>query len=121
MARVMIGTLLFLLALPVRAGEEVLQAEVLEGSYAVEVPGTAPSEVRYLVLHHKRQNDQARLAEWLRQHGGARMSFRTLDGTPHAAVLQRLKHCFGRGLLLYADAVDLHDKDVIELRLPTSE
>ena len=121
MARVVIGILLLLLALPVRAGEEVLQAEVLEGSHAVEVPGAAHDEIRYLVLHHKQQKDQVRLSEWLRRHGGARMSFRTLDGAAHAAVLQRLKHCFGRGLLLYADAVDLQDKDVIELRLPTSE
>ena len=48
---------------------------------------------------------------------GAQVEFRTQDGETHPAVLHRLKHCFGRGLLLYSAPVDFKEKDVIELRL----
>jgi hypothetical protein len=33
-------------------------------------------------------------------------------------MVYRLKHCFGRGLLVYADQVDLAEKDIVRLELP---
>jgi hypothetical protein len=115
MLRALMGVLAFLVSLWVQAETLSLEAEVLEGSGAIELPG--PTRVRYAILHHKQQKDQANFAAWLRHHGDAHVSFQTLDGAYHKAVLQRLKHCFGRGLLLYTDAVRLEEKDVIRLRL----
>jgi hypothetical protein len=121
MMRAAIGTLLLLLMVPARAETLAMEAEVLEASQVVDVPGAATARIRYLVLHHKHQKDQAHLSDWLHRYAGARMTFQTRDGTTHAAVLQRLKHCFGRGLLLYSDAIDLKEKDVIQVRLDTRQ
>jgi len=111
-----IGTVL-LMAMSAHAQALVLEAEVMEGSAEVALPGLAHARVRYAVLHHKHQQDQASLADWLQHHAGARVSFETLDGTAHEAVLERLKPCFGRGLLLYTDPVPLKEKDVVRLQL----
>ena len=121
MKRAVIATLLFLLTAPVRAETLAMEAEVLEASRVVDVPGATTTQVRYLVLHHKHQKDQAHLSDWLHRYAGARMTFQTRDGTAHPAVLERLKHCFGRGLLLYSDAVDLKEKDVIQVTLDTRQ
>jgi hypothetical protein len=112
-----IGMLVFLFAMSAQAQGLVLEAQVMEASSDVELPGLGSKRVRYVVLHHKHQKDQASLAAWLQHHAGARVSFETLDGAAHEAVLERLKHCFGRGLLLYTDSVRLKEKDVIRLRL----
>ena len=117
MRRSIVGTLVLLIAASVQAQGLALEAEVMEATTDVALPALAPHQVRYLVLHHKHQQDQASLAAWLQHHGGAQVSFQTPDGTLHQAVLQRLKHCFGRGLLLYTDPVWLKEKDVIRLQL----
>jgi hypothetical protein len=117
MLRAFMGTLAVLIAASGQAQGLVLEAEILEGSADIALPGLTPNQVRYVLLHHKHQKDQATLAAWLRGHADARVSFQTLDGTVHPAILQRLKHCFGRGLLLYTDPVRLEAKAVIRLRL----
>jgi hypothetical protein len=117
MLRALVGTFVVLIAVSVQAQGLVLEAEVMEGSADIELSGLTPNQVRYVILHHKHQKDQASLAAWLRRHGAARVSFQTLDGTVHQAILQRLKHCFGRGLMLYTDPVRLEAKAVIRLRL----
>jgi hypothetical protein len=111
------GMLLMCLAMLARAEMAVLDAEVLEASRAVEVPGTAASRIRFLVLHHKHSKDRSRLSDWLRRHDGAPVEFRTHDGETYTAVLHRLKHCSGRGLLFYSEPVDFKQTDVIEIRL----
>jgi hypothetical protein len=119
MLRGLAAVLALLASVSVQAETLTLEAEVLDGSADVELPG--PTHVRYAILHHKHRNDQAGFAAWLRHHRDARVSFRTLDGASHEAVLQRLKHCFGRGLLLYTDAVRLEQKDVIRLQLGAND
>jgi hypothetical protein len=119
MLRGLAGMLAFLVSVSVQAETLILEAEVLEGSGDIELPG--PTRVRYAILHHKQQKDQAGFAAWLRHHRDAHISFRTLDGASHEAVLQRLKHCFGRGLLLYTAAVRLEEKDVIRLQLSAND
>jgi hypothetical protein len=114
-----LGMLALLISVSVQAQRLILEAEVLEGSADIELSG--PTRVRYAILHHKHQKDQASFAAWLRHHGDAHVSFQTLDGASHEAVLQRLKHCFGRGLLLYTDAVRLEQKDVIRLQLGAND
>ena len=108
---------LVLCAAGAHAQDLVLEAEVMEGSGDIALRGLAPNRVGYALVHHKHQADQASFASWLRQHAGAQVAFEAPDGTVHAAVIERLKHCFGRGLLLYMDAVALKEKDVIRLRL----
>jgi len=117
MRRSWIGMLALLLAMSARAEGLSLEADVMERTTEVALPALSPHTVRVLVLHHKHEQDQASLAAWLRRHSGAQISFQTLDGPSHQAVLQRLKHCFGRGLLLYTDPVQLEEKDVIRLQL----
>jgi hypothetical protein len=119
MLRTLVGLLAFLASVSVPAEPLILEAEVLEGSEDIQLTG--PTRVRYALLHHKQQKDQASFAAWLRHHGGAHVSFKTRDGASHEAVLQRLKHCFGRGLLLYTDAVRLQEKDVIRLQLDAND
>ena len=115
MPRVLMWTLVALLPACAQAQGLVLEGEIMEGSAAIELPGAA--HVRYAIVHHRYQEDQASLAEWLRHHSDPHVSFQTRDGTVHTAVLERLKDCFGRGLLLYTDPVQLEAKDTIRLQL----
>lgn len=105
----------------VRAEGLVLEAEVLEGSGPVAVPGAATSPIRSAVVHHYQAQDQARLSIWLRRQSGSPVTFITKDGGTHRGVLNRLKHCFGRGLLIYADPVSLAEKDRMRLELPMTD
>ncbi len=81
-------------------------------------PGSSLASVRYAILRHKHSVDRPSLSGWLRTHQYAMVNFVTKDGMPHQGILTRLKHCFGRGLLLYTDPVDLKEKGVIQLELP---
>lgn len=111
---------LLLVATVCQAQELVLEVEVMEGSPALELPGPAGNRVRYALVHHKHPQDQASFAAWLQQHSGAKVAFETPDGAAHDALLRRLDHCFGRGLLLYTDPVELKAKGVMRLRLGTT-
>jgi hypothetical protein len=108
--------MLLLFAAQAQSEPLTLEAEVLEAARVV-VPGFDGPAVTYAIVHHKHGEDQARLSAWLRQHASAAVAFETQDGAQHAAVLQRLKHCFGRGLLLFRDAIPLQEKSVVRLRL----
>ncbi len=113
--KALLWTWVFLVPVCVQAQGLVVEAEVMDASSGIELPGAA--HVRYAIVHHKHERDQANLAQWLRHHKDAHVSFQTRDGTSHPAVLQRLKDCFGRGLLLYADPVQLGAKETIRLKL----
>ncbi len=41
----------------------------------------------------------------------------TKDGKPHQGLIMRIKHCFGRGLLLYSDVESLEEKETVRLEL----
>ena len=102
------------------AGSLVLEAEVMESAEGIAIPGTGSAQVRSALIHHKHERDQAAFAEWLRGHQSGVVSFIVSDGNAHRGILRRLKHCFGRGLLLYADDVALAEKAVIRLELPVA-
>ena len=102
------------------AGSLVLEAEVMESSAGVGVPGIGSAQVRSAVLHHKHERDQAAFSEWPRGHQSGVVKFVASDGSAHQAILYRLKHCFGRGLLLYTTSVSLAEKAVIRLELPVA-
>ena len=116
MIKMLLGALAVLCSVSATADDLVLDAEVMEAA-AVEVPDLGQASVRYALVHHKHHADQGALARWLQRHDGASVSFRAADGVSHHAVLHRLKHCFGRGLLFYADPVPLHAGDLIRLQL----
>ena len=117
MLRAAAATMVLLTAVTAQAQEMLLDAEVMEGSPSIELPALAGNKIRYAIVHHKQQKDQASFAAWLRRHSGAQVSFLTPDGAAHQAVMHRLDHCFGRGLLLYADPLRLKAKEVVRLRL----
>lgn len=100
------------------AGPLVLEAEVLESTGSVVVPGLNSESVRYAVVHQHRSQDRSDLSAWLRSRGGSPVTFVTKDGRAHQGVLNRLNHCFGRGLLIFSDPVDLAEKDIVRLELP---
>src|SRR2546422_4233926 len=83
------------------AGNLVLEAEVMESSEEMAIPGVGSAHVRSAVIHHKHERDQAAFFEWLRGHqsGGGEIFAR--DGSAHQANLFRLKQCFWRGVALY--------------------
>jgi len=95
-----------------------LDVEVMESSEGMAIPGAGSAHVWSAVIHHKHERDQAAFAEWLRGHQSGSVSFIASDGNPHRGILHRLKHCFGRGLLLYTDSAQLTEKAVIRLELP---
>ncbi len=98
----------------------VLEAEVMESSEGMAIPGAGSAQVRSAVIHHKHERDQAAFSEWLHGHQNGVVSFVASDGNAHQGMLHRLKHCFGRGLLLYTDGVSLVEKAVIRLELPVA-
>ncbi len=100
------------------AGSLVLEAEVMESSEDMAIPGAGSAQVRSAVIHHKHERDQAAFSEWLRGYQSGAVSFVASDGSTHQGMLHRLKHCFGRGLLLYINGVALAEKAVIRLELP---
>ena len=102
------------------AGNLVLEAEVMESSEEMAIPGAGSAHVRSAVIHHKHERDQAAFSEWLRGHQSGGVKFVASDGSAHQAILYRLKHCFGRGLLLYTTSVSLPEKAVIRLELPVA-
>jgi len=98
----------------------VLEADVMEGSQGMLVPGMGSAEMRYAIVHHKHERDQAAFSEWLRGHQSGVVKFVASDGSTHQGILHRLKHCFGRGLLLYTTSFSLAEKAVIQLELPVA-
>jgi len=96
----------------------VLEVEVMESSEGMTIPGAGSTHVRFAVIHHKHERDQTAFSEWLRGLQSGPVSFVANDGNTHQGILRRLKHCFGRGLLLYINSVSLAEKAVIRLELP---
>jgi len=74
-----------------QAGAEApaLAAEVLERSGPVPVAGLPSGALHFAIVHHRFPQDQARLSRWLRNQGGAPVTFVTKDGTAHQGVLAR--------------------------------
>src|SRR3989454_7117973 len=89
------------------AGNLVLEAEVMESSEEMAIPGTGSAHVRSAVIHHKHERDQAAFSEWLRGHQSGGGEIVASDGGGHQAILYRLKHCFRRGLLLFTTSRSL--------------
>jgi hypothetical protein len=68
---------------------------------AMEVFVSQPLGVTAVIFHQSEKSDGPRLGELLLAHTGEQVEFETPDGKKHAATVERVKNCFGRGLLLF--------------------
>lgn len=97
-----------------------LQCEVLE----ISAPSTSTTKplaaIRYVIVRHKNSDDRERFSAWLRTHSGADVTFAAADGRPHHGVLRRLRMCFGRGLLIFVDPVNLKEGETIVIDFSSS-
>jgi hypothetical protein len=94
-----------------------ISCEVIEVSKDISSPSRDIPNIYYAIIHHKFQEDRQRLSLWLKRNSGKEVKFQTSDGKEFNAVLNRLKMCFGRGLLIYFENVPLKEKDVIKILL----
>src|SRR2546425_3590916 len=76
------------------AGNLVLEAEVMESSEEMAIPGVGSAHVRSAVIHHKHERDQAAFSEWLRDHqsGGVQIVATGREGPQ--GHLYPLQACF---------------------------
>lgn len=73
----------------------------------------AKSRGASVVIFHQRDiADGPNLGELLQKYTGQEVEFETGDGKHHHATVERIKSCFGRGLLIYAsDDANLEAKE----------
>lgn len=57
-----------------------------------------------VIFHQRDKADGPRLGELLKAHTGEQVEFETADGRWHGATVERVRSCFGRGLLLFASS-----------------
>jgi hypothetical protein len=75
--------------------------------------------VHYLLLHHADTADRETLSRWLKENSGKEVVF-VVNRQKCRGILCRLNHCFGRGLLIHEDEVNVRTKDIIEVTLPAT-
>src|SRR2546428_12573662 len=73
------------------AGNLVLEAEVMESSEEMAIPGAGSAHVRSAVIHHKHERDQAAFSEWLRGHQSGGGGFFAGAGGGHQGHLYRVQ------------------------------
>ena len=110
---------LFLLwvAPPASASEELqIPCEVMEVSNAFESSSSKLLGIRYILVHHAHAEDRGTLSQWLKAHSGTEVVF-IVNQKKYQGILFRLAHCFGRGLLIYADEVKPEKREIIKVIL----
>lgn len=93
----------------VRVQCEVLDARGPSKAYRGEL-----KDIRYILVHHAREQDRQRLSELLKGHSGEEVVF-IFKGRRYRGVIFRLPYCFGRGLILHTTPLDIKRKDLIEV------
>jgi hypothetical protein len=106
-------------ASPALALENItIPCEVMEVSKSFESSSSKLNGVRYILLHHAHSEDREMLSKWLKAHSGTEVTF-IVNQKEYKGILFRLAHCFGRGLLIYADDVSPEKRDVIRVIFST--
>jgi hypothetical protein len=106
-------------ASPALALENItIPCEVMEVSKSFESSSSKLNGVRYILLHHAHSEDREMLSKWLKAHSGTEVMF-IVNQKEYKGILFRLAHCFGRGLLIYADDVSPEKRDVIRVIFST--
>lgn len=121
MKRLVLVVLLFLAVIsPALAQDTIhLPCEVLEVSPNFQIDSSALKPIHYLLIHHANASDRVRLSKWLKTNSGSQVTFLIKD-KKYKGVLCRMAHCFGRGLLIFAEPVEVKPRDIVELVLPSS-
>ena len=101
MTRKSILLLVLLLSLFPSAGAEKPALEGTVTCRAMEVFTAARINATAVIFHQRDKADGSRLGELLQAHTGEAVEFETADGRQHRATVERVKSCFGRGLLLF--------------------
>ena len=78
-----------------KAEEATVACRAMEVFVSERVGATA------VIFHQRDKADGPRLGELLLAHSGEEVEFETSDGQRHLATVERVKSCFGRGLLLF--------------------
>jgi hypothetical protein len=94
-----------------------ISCEVLEASPPVRGDRPWASRTQWILLHHARPADRGRLSRWLRSRSGTVVTFKGPGGRIGRGVLYRLNRCFGRGLLLFEGALEVHSGSLVEIAL----
>ena len=111
---------LSLFILPVQAADEtIIPCEVLEVSGSAKIQSGLLKKVHFMVIHHANAADRERLSKWLKENSGTEVEF-SLRQQTYTGILYRVAHCFGRGLLLYTDQIDVKGRDIINVTLDYS-
>ena len=66
-----------------------------------------------LMVHHATEASRSAFAAWLRASSGASIVCTLPDGRRIPARIFRVNGCFGRGLILTREVLDVRAKDVI--------
>jgi len=104
-------------ALAIGQSEQHL-ASVTIACRALEVHTDPQLKVAVIVFHQRSQEQSSELAAALREHSGQMVEIQGDDGTWHTARMERLKSCFGRGLLMLAAPSPLAEHSQFLLRVP---
>ena len=73
---------------------------------------TGPSA---LLVHHATASGRSDFGAWLRSHSGNSIICTLPDGRRISARIFRVNGCFGRGLILARDIIDVRAKDVLSI------
>ncbi len=100
------------------AQSEQHPASVTIACRALEVHTDAELKVAVIVFHQRDQAQSSELAQFLRDHSGQMVEIREGDGPWHAARMERLKSCFGRGMLMLPAPSPIAEHSQFLLRMP---
>lgn len=92
----------FILPLTLSAGAQKEAAQGTVTCRAMEVFVVKRLGATAVIFHQRDKADGPRLGELLLAHTGEEVEFQSPDGRWHRATVERVKSCFGRGLLLFS-------------------
>ena len=112
------GFLLLIFTIPVvPAADEIrMPCEVLEVAGTPHTQSDTFKKIHFMVIHHANATDRETLSKWLKANSGSEVWF-SAHHREHKGMLYRVAHCFGRGLLLYTDRIDVKARDIINVTL----
>ncbi len=119
--RVVVILLVLLVGFPIFAGEKIrIPCEVLEVSGKYDTNLEILRKMHYVLIHHANAADRETLSKWLKDRSGTEVVF-IVKGIKYHGILCRLSHCFGRGLLIHMNNLNIKKRDIIEVVLPASQ
>ena len=125
MKMTMVAFVVLLLTLPIISGTPAAAfagpaASESIACRALEAHTDDAMKVTVIVFHQSNEAGRSRLASLLREHSATMVEVRAGDGTWRRARMERLKSCFGRGLLLMPAPAPFAERAEFTLRFPAS-